>query len=234
MRQDRKIEVVIPALNEELAIAKVINDIPSYVDQIIVADNGSSDETAKRARAAGATVVHQPERGYGAACLLALAQTDKNSIIVFLDGDYSDFPQEMHLLVDPIIKGRAQMIIGSRVSGARQRGALTPQQIFGNWLACRLIKLIWGMEFTDLGPFRAITGKALAGLDMRDRNYGWTVEMQIKAAHSRLSSLEVPVSYKQRIGISKVSGTIRGSVLAGAKILGLIARYALFPPRKDQ
>jgi len=176
-------------------------------------------------------VVHQHERGYGAACLLALEQTDERSIIVFLDGDYSDFPEEMPLLVDPIIADKAQMVIGSRVAGASQRGALTPQQIFGNWLACRLIELIWGMKFTDLGPFRAIEGKALADLDMRDRNFGWTVEMQIKAAHARLSSCEVPVSYKQRIGISKVSGTLKGSVLAGSKILGLIARYALFPPR---
>ncbi len=230
MRQGRKIEVVIPALNEEQAIARVIADIPPFVDKIIVADNGSSDDTANCARNAGAVVVHQPERGYGAACLLALAQTNENSIIVFLDGDYSDFPEEMPLLVDPILTGKAQMVIGSRVAGAPERGALTPQQIFGNWLACWLIHLVWGMKFTDLGPFRAIEGKALADLDMRDRNYGWTVEMQIKAAHARLPSLEVPVRYKQRIGVSKVSGTIKGSVLAGTKILGLIARYTLFPP----
>ncbi len=231
MRQGRKIEVVIPALNEEQAIARVIADIPSFVDKIIVADNGSSDDTAKCARDAGAVVVHQPERGYGAACLLALAQTDKDSVIVFLDGDYSDFPEDMPLLVDPILAGQAQMVIGSRVAGAPERGALTPQQIFGNWLACRLIHLIWGMKFTDLGPFRAIEGKALEDLEMRDRNFGWTVEMQIKAAHARLPSLEVPVRYKQRIGVSKVSGTVKGSVLAGTKILGLIARYALSPPR---
>ena len=234
MRQGRKIEVVIPALNEEQAIVNVISDIPDWVDQIVVGDNGSSDQTAKRARAAGAIVVLENERGYGAACLKALAVTDPSSIIVFLDGDYSDFPQDMAELVDPILAGKAHMVIGSRVTGEHQQGSLTPVQVFGNGLACWLIKIIWGMKFTDLGPFRAIEGQALRELHMQDRNYGWTVEMQIKAARSALPSLEVPVRYRQRIGFSKVSGTIKGSVLAGSKILGLIARYALFPPRENK
>ncbi len=231
MRAGRKIEVVIPALNEERAIGKVIQDIPAFVDHIIVGDNGSLDQTVQKARSAGATVIVEQERGYGAACLKALTLSDSNAIIVFLDGDYSDYPQEMATLVDPIIAGDAQMVIGSRVAGKAQSGALTPPQIFGNALACWLIKLIWGMQFSDLGPFRAIDGKALGALDMQDRNYGWTVEMQIKAAHAKLPSMEVPVSYRNRIGISKVSGTIKGSVLAGSKILGLIARYSLAPPR---
>ena len=231
MRAGRKIEVIIPALNEDRAIAKVVQDIPAFVDQIIVGDNGSLDQTVQKARNAGATVIVEEERGYGAACLKALTLSDPNAIIVFLDGDYSDYPQEMATLVDPIIAGEAKMVIGSRVTGKAQRGALTPPQIFGNALACWLIKLIWGVKFSDLGPFRAIDGKALDDLDMQDRNYGWTVEMQIKAAHAKLPSLEVPVSYRNRIGISKVSGTIKGSVLAGTKILGLIARYSLAPPR---
>ncbi len=231
MRAGRKIEVVIPALNEERAIGKVVQDIPAFVDKIIIGDNGSRDQTVQKARDAGATVVVEEERGYGAACLKALELTDPDAIIVFLDGDYSDYPQEMAMLVDPIIAGDAKMVIGSRVAGNAQNGALTPPQIFGNALACWLIKLIWGMQFSDLGPFRAIDGKALDELDMQDRNYGWTVEMQIKAAHAKLPSMEVPVSYRNRIGTSKVSGTIKGSVLAGIKILGLIARYSLAPPR---
>ena len=234
MRQGRKIEVVIPALNEENAIGNVLQDIPDFVDQVIVGDNGSSDQTVERAREAGASVVIENERGYGAACLKALELTDPNSIIVFLDGDYSDYPQEMTQLIDPILAHKAKMVIGSRVTGTSQRGSLTPQQKFGNALACWLINLIWGMKFSDLGPFRAIDGNALRTLDMQDRNYGWTVEMQIKAAHAKLPSIEVPVSYRKRIGISKVSGTIKGSVLAGTKILGLIVKYSIKPPRTDR
>jgi len=231
MRSGRRIEVVIPALNEEQAIGNVLNDIPDFVDRVIVGDNGSVDNTVQRAREAGATVIVERERGYGAACLKALELTNPDAIIVFLDGDYSDYPQEMALLVDPILAQEAQMVIGSRATGTAQRGALTPPQIFGNALACWLINLLWGMKFTDLGPFRAIEGKSLQALQMQDRNYGWTVEMQIKAAHARLPSREVPVSYRKRIGVSKVSGTIKGSFLAGSKILGLIAKYALTPPK---
>ena len=230
MRQGQTIGVVIPAFNETRAIGQVIADIPDWVDKIVVADNGSTDNTADVARAAGAQVVQEPERGYGAACLRGLQELNTMDIIVFLDGDYSDFPQEMDRLVGPNINGEAQMVIGSRVRGNAQKGALTPQQIFGNWLACRLIALIWGVKFTDLGPFRAISRKALDAMDMQDRNYGWTVEMQIKAARSGLATLEVPVSYRRRIGVSKVSGTVKGTVLAGSKILGLIAYHALFSP----
>ena len=234
MRNAHKIGAVIPAYNEESAIGQVIAAIPAWVDRIVVADNGSTDGTARTARAAGAHIVHEPERGYGAACLRALEAVKDMDIIVFLDGDFSDFPQEMDRLTDPIIKGTAQLVIGSRVRGQAEKGALTPQQVFGNWLACRLIALIWGMRFTDLGPFRAISRTALDRMQMADRNYGWTVEMQIKAARMGLAVREVPVSYRRRIGTSKVSGTLKGSLLAGSKILGLIAYYALVCPLKER
>lgn len=226
MKAGRRIGVVIPALNEEDAIGLVIRDIPHWVDCVVVADNDSTDATAAVARSAGATVVAEPERGYGAACLRAIATLTDVDIIVFLDGDYSDHPSEMDRLVDPILAGDAELVIGSRVTGRLERGALTSQQRFGNWLSCRLIRLLWGAAYTDLGPFRAITRPALTALDMRDRNYGWTVEMQIKAARGGVRSLEVPVSYRPRIGVSKVSGTVRGSVMAGVVILSTIARAA--------
>ena len=226
MRAGQRIGVVIPALDEERAIGRVIADIPAWVDQIVVADNGSADHTIAVAEAAGATVVREPERGYGAACLAGIARLERVDIVVFLDGDYSDHPQEMAALVDPILAGEGDMVIGSRVTGNRARGSLTPQQRFGNWLACRLIATFWGVHYTDLGPFRAIRRQALAELAMADRNYGWTVEMQIKAAQHRLRACEVPVSYRPRIGVSKVSGTIKGTVLAGTKILSVIGRSA--------
>lgn len=227
MRGGKRIGVVIPALNEERAIGLVIRDIPAWVDHVVVADNASTDRTAEIARAAGATVVAEPERGYGIACQTAIKVLGAVDVVVFLDGDYSDFPQEMDKLVDPIVAGSADLVIGSRVLGDLQPGALTLQQRFGNWLATTLIRLIWGVKYTDLGPFRAISSTALATIDMRDRNYGWTVEMQIKAARYRLRSLEVPVDYRPRIGVSKVSGTIRGSVMAGTIILTTIARSSL-------
>lgn len=227
MRLGQKIAVVIPALNEERAIGHVVADIPAWVDRIIVADNGSRDRTAEVARAAGATVVHEPRPGYGAACLKGIAAAGDATIIVFVDGDYSDHPEDMHTLVDPIAADGVDMVIGSRAIGEREAGSLTPQQLFGNWLATRLIRLIWGVRFTDLGPFRAIRTRALSSLDMRDQTYGWTVEMQIKAAMVGLTSLEVPVRYRRRIGVSKVSGTIKGTVLAGWKILSTIALYGL-------
>lgn len=223
----RRIGVVIPALNEEQAIGLVIGDIPEWVDIIVVADNGSTDRTATVARAAGAVVATEAERGYGAACLTGIAALGAVDIVVFLDGDYSDFPAEMGSLVTPIIDGHADLVIGSRVTGHLQSGALTPQQRFGNWLSCSLIRMIWGVRYTDLGPFRAIAAPSLARLSMRDRNYGWTVEMQIKAAQAGLRTLEVPVDYRPRIGTSKVSGTVRGSVMAGIIILSTIARSAL-------
>ena len=226
MRAGRRIAVIIPARDEESAIARVIGDIPEWVDETIVCDNGSRDATTERARAAGARTVAEPEPGYGAACLAGIAAMEPADIVVFLDGDYSDHPDEMAMLVDPIIAGEADMVIGSRATGVREAGSLTLQQRFGNWFATRLILLIWRVRYTDLGPFRAIRADALDQLQMADRNYGWTVEMQVRAAEEGLVALEVPVRYRQRIGTSKVSGTIRGSVKAGTKILYIIARQA--------
>lgn len=231
MRNGLRIGVVIPALDEEQAIGLVVADIPPWVDAIVVADNGSRDDTANVARTAGATVVRENERGYGAACLAGIAALGPADVVVFLDGDRSDHAEDMASLVDPIIEGRADMVLGSRVLGQREAGSLTPQQVFGNWLATTLIRLIWGAQFTDLGPFRAIRADCLAELSMADRNYGWTVEMQIKAARSGIATMEVPARYRQRIGQSKVSGTLKGSVLAGSKILSIIARHALAPRR---
>jgi len=226
MRHGKKIGVVIPALNEEQAIGRVIADVPTWADEIVVVDNGSHDGTARAARRAGAHVVAEAERGYGAACQAGIRALRAPDIIVFLDGDYSDRPQEMATLIDPIAAGEADFVVGSRVRGKRGPGALTPQQRFGNWLACRLIRRIWGTACSDLGPFRAIRTDALRALDVRDRAYGWTVEMQLKAAESGLRYLEVPVSYRARIGVSKISGTLRGSLLAGVTILTVIARSA--------
>ena len=220
---------IIPALNEQDALPRVLRDIPrALVQRVIVADNGSTDRTAEVAREHGAEVIHEPERGYGAACLKALAHlaTDPPDIVVFLDGDYSDHPGELPLLVDPIAAGDADMVIGSRARGLRERGALSPQQQVGNRIACTALRLLYRVRYTDLGPFRAISWETLQALGMQDRNYGWTVEMQIKAARRGVAYHEVPVSYRQRIGVSKVSGTIRGSVGAGAKILWLLGRYA--------
>jgi glycosyltransferase involved in cell wall biosynthesis len=203
--------------------------IPKWVDEIVVADNGSSDRTAEIAERAGAHVVHERERGYGAACQAGIGALRAADIVVFLDGDRSDDPGEMVALVDPIAEDRADCVIGSRVTGNAARGALTPQQRFGNWLACRLILLFWGARFTDLGPFRAIRRHTLQALNMTDRKFGWTVEMQIKAARAGVKTLEVPMSYQPRVGVSKISGTLAGSVKAGAGILGVIARSALQP-----
>jgi len=219
------VDVVIPALNEEEALPKVLAAIPE-VRRVVVADNGSTDRTAEVARAGGAEVVHQPEKGYGAACLLALAhlEADPPDVVVFLDGDYSDFPQDLDLLVRPIEQGEAELVIGAR--RPIERGALTPQQHVGNAIACLALRCLYGARYSDLGPFRAITWDALERLEMRDRNYGWTVEMQIKAAKKGISHAEVPVRYRARIGESKVSGTVRGTLGASAKILGLLARHA--------
>ena len=230
MRQGRTIGVVIPTLNEEAAIGCVLKDLPSWVDRVIVADNGSTDATRAVAEAAGATVVIEPRRGYGAACQAGIAALGGSTdIIVFIDGDYSDDGRELDLLVDPIIAGHAQFVIGSRVLGRREAGALSPQQRAGNWLACHLIALLFGARFSDLGPFRAIDAAALRNLDMCDMAYGWTVEMQIKAARAKLAMMEVPVSYKARIGVSKISGTVRGAARAGFTILAVIFRSSLSP-----
>jgi glycosyltransferase involved in cell wall biosynthesis len=218
--------VVIPALNEAEALPVVLRAIPAWVSIVIVADNGSTDDTANVARANGARVVSEPIRGYGRACLTALAAMPPVDIIVFLDGDASDRPEDMSAIIAPILSGTADMVIGSRTLGRRERGSLTPQQVFGNALACWLIARIWGQKFSDLGPFRAIRNDTLKRLAMSDLDYGWTVEMQVRAAMLKVPSTEVPVSYARRIGVSKVSGTIRGVFGAGTKILYVIAREA--------
>lgn len=222
------IDVIIPAYNESASIGKVIGDIPrELVRDIIVCNNNSTDATASVAAGAGAIVVDQLLRGYGNACLAGMAYIKARpvamqpDIIVFIDGDYSDYPQEMKALLSPIIDGK-DMVIGSRVKGNPDRGALTIPQRFGNWLATRLIHLMYGFRFSDLGPFRAIRWQKLLSLDMQDKNYGWTVEMQVKALQHHLACAEVPVSYRKRIGTSKVSGTVKGSILAGYKILWTI------------
>jgi hypothetical protein len=223
------IDVVIPALDEERAIPLVLREIPRPpVRRIIVADNGSNDRTAAVALEHGAEVVHEPERGYGAACLTALAHlaSEPPDIVVFLDGDYSDYPEELPRLVQPILDGEAELVIGSRATGAAERGALSPQQRFGNAIATQALRALFGVHYTDLGPFRAVRWDTLQRLDMTDRNFGWTVEMQIKAAQQEVPYREVPVSYRRRVGVSKVSGTVRGSVSAGVKILWLLGRYA--------
>lgn len=224
-----KIYVIIPAFNEEKSIDKVINDIPSVVEEIIVVNNNSTDQTVAVAESAGATVLTEHEQGYGAACLLGIdyvnKKADRNDIVVFIDGDYSDYPQELLPLIYPIQKENVDMVIGSRRLGDCEKGSLTPQQIFGNWLATTLIRWIYKFKYTDLGPFRAIRLSVLNQLEMKDRNYGWTVEMQIKAIKQQFSIIEIPVNYKKRIGISKVSGTIKGTVLAGYKIITTIIKY---------
>lgn len=224
-----RILVIIPALNEEMSIGKVIADIPQdLVSEVVVADNGSTDGTAKTATDAGATVLSEKRRGYGYACTkginyaLSKPEGERPDIVVFLDGDYSDYPEEMPLLVKPIIKDGFDMIIGSRTAGERERGALLPQALFGNALATTLIKWLYGASFTDLGPFRAVRFDKLLGLGMSDMTYGWTVEMQIKAAKQGLRCGEAPVSYRKRIGVSKVTGTLGGTVRAGYKILWTI------------
>lgn len=224
-----RIAVIIPAFNEEHSIQLVLNDIPDVVEEVIVVDNRSTDATAEKARQSGATVLRENRPGYGSACLcgLSYALAKGFDIIVFLDGDYSDHPDEMPLLLKPILEEGCDMVIGSRAIGDREPGAMLPQALFGNWLSTRLIKLIWGYRFTDLGPFRAITANALRTINMEDTNFGWTVEMQIKAARYGLKTAEVPISYRKRIGVSKISGTLSGTIKAGWKILYTIAKYGL-------
>jgi glycosyltransferase involved in cell wall biosynthesis len=224
------IDVIIPAYNEEQSIGLVLDEIPkSWVRNVVVANNNSSDRTGEVAEKHGAIVVFQPEPGYGNACLKAMdfitQQEVKPDIIVFLDGDHSDYPEELPDVLAPILDGNADMVIGSRALGKSERGSLTPQQVFGNWLATRMLRLFYGVKFTDLGPFRAIRYENLLQLNMVDRNYGWTVEMQIKAAKQKLRSVEVPVDYRVRIGESKVSGTIKGTIGAGYKIILTLFKY---------
>ena len=222
------ISVVIPAFNEEQSIGKVVNDISrDIVKHVIVVNNNSTDNTVEIARKAGAIVLDEPRKGYGWACLKGIekCKTLKTDIIVFLDGDYSDYPEEIALVIAPIIEQDMDMVIGSRVLGVRERGSLMPQQIFGNWLATKLIRLFYHAKFTDLGPFRAMKFESLEKLKMADKTYGWTIEMQIKAAKQNMRFCEVAVNYKRRIGKSKVSGTIKGTLLAGIKIIFAVFKY---------
>jgi len=222
-----RIAVIIPAIDEEEAIGLVLAEIPPVVSEVIVVDNGSRDRTAEVARAAGARVVHEPRRGYGQACLAGIAAAEGVEVFVFLDGDHSDYPSQLVDVLAPILSGAADLVIGSRSLGRRAPGAHPLHAVLGTRLCVGLMNLLIGTRATDLGPFRAITASALRRLEMRDRDFGWTVEMQVKAAQRGLRVREVPVDYRPRIGRSKVSGTFSGTFLAGAKILGTIARYAL-------
>lgn len=224
------IRVIIPAFNEQNAVGLVIDEIPKeWVSEIVVVDNGSTDDTFEQARSRGATVLKEPARGYGNACLKGMQHIGESptqpDIIVFLDGDHSDYPEQLVDLVEPIISGEADMVIGSRALGVKEKGSMTPQQLFGNWLATWLIQLLYRKKYSDLGPFRAIKYDSLLTIDMKDRTYGWTVEMQLKAAKLHLQTKDVPVNYRQRIGVSKVSGTVKGTIGAGYKILYTIFKY---------
>ncbi|WNH08168.1 glycosyltransferase family 2 protein [Thalassobellus suaedae] len=225
------IKVIIPAYNEANSIANVIHDIPEIVDEIIVVNNNSTDDTEVNAKKAGATVLTETKMGYGYACLKGMQyianQTKKPNIIVFLDGDYSDYPEELTKIVAPIINDNIDFVIGSRVKKLRETGSMTTPQIFGNWLATSLMRLFFGAKYTDLVPFRAIKYDKLLALNMVDKTYGWTVEMQLKTLKQKLSYTEVPVNYRNRIGVSKVSGTIKGAIFAGVKILSWIFKYSI-------
>lgn len=226
----KRIKVIIPAYNEERSIAKVVNDVPGFVEEIIVISNNSDDATMANALKAGATVLSESRAGYGNACLRGIEyisqQKIKPDIIVFIDGDYSDYPEELSKLTAPIIENDFDFVIGARVKGLREKGSMTPQQVFGNKLATFLMRLLFGSGFTDLGPFRAIKFDKLIELQMVDKTYGWTVEMQLKALKQGLSYVEVPVRYRNRIGVSKVSGTVKGTIMAGIKIIGWIIKYS--------
>lgn len=231
MKDKPHIAVIIPAFNEENSVGKVVNDIPKdWVKEIIVANNNSNDLTPINAKNAGAIVVDEPIQGYGNACLKGMAYLVENNItpdiVVFLDADYSDYPEQLIDLVQPIIHNGVDMVIGSRALGKKERSSMTPQQVFGNWLATFLIKLIYRVEFTDLGPFRAIRYDSLLKINMQDRTYGWTVEMQVKAAKLKMKCTELPVDYRVRIGKSKVSGTLKGTIMAGYKIITTIFKYS--------
>lgn len=225
-------DVIIPVFNESGSIGFVLNDIPKeLVREIIVVNNGSTDDTAQKAMQAGATVLLETQKGYGAACLKGISylrqkpKQEQPDVVVFIDGDYSDYPEQMTELLQAIEQEDMDMVIGSRSKGNREKGSMQPQQVFGNWLATSLMKLFFGVQYSDLGPFRAIKWNKLLALNMQDRNYGWTVEMQIKAAKQKLKFKEIPVHYRKRIGTSKITGTIKGTVMAGYKIIITIFRY---------
>jgi glycosyltransferase involved in cell wall biosynthesis len=228
------VTVIIPALNEERSLPLVLRDLPG-VGEVIVVDNGSSDATSAVATSFGATVLREPQRGYGAACLAGLREVERKvaagasppMVIAFVDADYSDHPDLLPEIVGPILEGEADFVLGSRLMGEREPGAMPPQSVYGNEFACFLMRWLFGARYTDLGPFRAVSWAALQQLRMQDRNFGWTVEMQIKAARRRLRVLEVPVPYRRRVGVSKISGTVSGTIRAGSKILYLIAKYGV-------
>lgn len=225
---NQKISVIIPAYNEERSIGKVVGDISrELVQHVIVVNNNSTDQTREVAEKAGAIVLNETRKGYGWACLMGIDKAYEldTDIIVFLDGDYSDYPDEIIDVVRPILEENMDLVIGSRVLGKREKGSLTPQQVFGNWLATRLMRIFYRAKFSDLGPFRAIKTESLRKLKMADKTYGWTIEMQIKAAKQKMNFCEVPVKYRKRIGVSKVSGTVKGTVLAGIKIIFTVFKY---------
>jgi glycosyltransferase involved in cell wall biosynthesis len=227
MYKGKKISVIIPALDEETSIANVINDLPKdIVDEIIVVDNGSSDNTGSVAENAGAKVVKEDVKGYGAACQKGISSAAVSDIVVILDADYSDYPERIRILLDPLIEQDFDMVLGSRVLGNAEKGSLNLPQILGNRLAVYLIAKVTGFKYTDMGPFRAIKTEKLKGLNMIDKNFGWNVEMQIKAAKHGLRIKEVPVDYRNRAGKSKISGTISGVIQAGIKITYSVFRYA--------
>ena len=234
------IKVIIPAFNEAASIGKVIGDIPALVSEVIVVSNHSTDATEAVARQAGATVLSEPRKGYGYACLKGMeylaassnfgqnlaSESNATPIVVFLDGDYSDYPEQLTEIVQPIIENNIDFVVGARDKKLREKGSMTGPQVFGNWLATTLMRLFFRSRFTDLGPFRAIRYDRLLALNMEDKTYGWTVEMQLKALRKKFSYVEIPVKYRNRIGVSKVSGTIKGAIFAGVKILGCIFKYS--------
>jgi glycosyltransferase involved in cell wall biosynthesis len=237
MKNRATVKVVIPALNEEKSLPLVLAEIPrAWVDEVIVVDNGSEDRTAAVAERLGATVVREPRRGYGSACLAGLRYLEASpaELVVFLDADYSDSPGELPSLVQPILDGAADFVLGSRTLGLAEKGAVAPQARWGNALATTLMRWLYGHRYTDMGPFRAIRADRLAQLEMRDRNYGWNMEMQVKAIEHGLRILEVPVRYKRRIGVSKISGTVRGTLAAGYKILYTLFRLRFLGTRSQR